>query len=214
MKGTLAKSNLAYKLLSVGFTDQAKELCENAMAEENYDKRVNSSLEAINEKLEADKKADALILEDTKLTRDFFISFANAIASTSTNIKSGLYKGIECNLEVKCSGNRFTAYGLYETEINAGSLGTGLLNAAFSQNNNKIENHKISYFGEIQGNGVIAKIHRESDKKSGIFSNYNSIKDALIYYSKDEKCFYVQDLNSESTKENPYKIAYIEQLGS
>lgn len=208
LEGTLAKSNLANKLLSIGFAQQAMDLCKQAMTKDNYDKRVTASLEAVNEKLEADDKLDALISEDTKLAREFSISFAKAIANTTTNIKAGLYKYKDCNLDVTISGNQFVAYGVYEKEISTTGFGIGLLAASLSQSSKKIEHHKITLVGEIQGDGIIAKINKESDNKT-LLGGIESSKDASIYYSKDEQCFYVAEFSSMNEQIVTYKISLI-----
>lgn len=208
LEGTLAKSNLANKLLSIGFAQQAMDLCKQAMTKDNYDKRVTASLEAVNEKLEADDKLDALISEDTKLAREFSISFAKAIANTTTNIKAGLYKYKDCNLDVTISGNQFMAYGVYEKEISTTGFGIGLLAASLSQSSKKIEHHKITLVGEIQGDGIIAKINKESDNKT-LLGGIESSKDASIYYSKDEQCFYVAEFSSMNEQIVTYKISLI-----
>lgn len=208
LEGTLAKSNLANKLLSIGFADQAKKLCNKAMTLENYDKRVATSLESVNEKLEADEKLDASIEEDTKLAREFSISFARAFAIPTTNIKTGLYKYNDCDLEVTISGNQFNAFGVYEKEISTTGLGIGLLAASLSQGNKKIEHHKVTFVGEIQGDGIIAKINKESDNQTLLGSSESS-KNASIYYSNDEQCFYVTELSSNNVQNAPYKISLI-----
>ena len=184
------------------------DLCKQAMTKDNYDKRVTASLEAVNEKLEADDKLDALISEDTKLAREFSISFAKAIANTTTNIKAGLYKYKDCNLDVTISGNQFMAYGVYEKEISTTGFGIGLLAASLSQSSKKIEHHKITLVGEIQGDGIIAKINKESDNKT-LLGGIESSKDASIYYSKDEQCFYVAEFSSMNEQIVTYKISLI-----
>ena len=208
LEGTLAKSNLANKLLSVGFGQQAMILCKEAMTKDNYDKRVAVSLEAVNEKLEADDKLDASISEDTKLAREFSISFAKAFANKTTNIKAGLYKYKDCDLDVTISDNQFMAYGVYEKQIPTSGFG-GLLAASLSQVNKKLENHKISFVGEIQGDGIIAKINKESDNKT-LLGSFESTKDALIYYSKEEQCFYVTESSSINEQIAHYKIYLIQ----
>jgi hypothetical protein len=201
--GTLAKSNLANKLLSVGFAQQAMDLCKLAMNNDNYDKRVATSLDAVKEKIDSDDKLDASISEDTKLAREFSIAFAKAFANTTTNIKGGLYKYKDCNLDVTISGNQFKAYGVYEKELT--TSGYGLL----AQANKKNETHKISFLGEIQGDGVIAKIHKDSDSFKSLFDSLESTKDALIYYSNDEQCLNVAELSTSSDQNVPYKITLI-----
>ena len=208
--GTLAMSNLANKLLSVGFADQAKELCTEAMTHDDYDKRVASSLESVNEKLEADKKVDASIEEDTKLAREVSISFARAFANTTTSIKNGLYKYNDCNLEVTISGNQFNAYGVYEKEISSTGFGGGLLAISIGQGIKKTEAHKVTFVGQIQGDGIIARINRESSNKT-MLGNIESSKEALIYYSKDEQCFHVTEFSSNNVQNAPYKISFLSE---
>ena len=208
LEGTLAKSNLANKLLSVGFSEQATELCKQAMTKEDYDKRVAASLDSINEKLDADNKLDALISDDTKLVREFSINFANAFSSNITNIKSGLYKFKDCDLSIEISGNQFKAFGVYEKEISASGL-SGLLAAQSNPANKKLENHKISITGELNGDGVFVKINRESDNKT-LLGNNESSNDALIYYSKPEKSFFMTEFNSNHERSAFYKIPLIQ----
>lgn len=207
LNGTLAKSNLANKLLSVGFAEQARQICVTAMTIEGCDKRVTTSLESVNEKIDSDVKADGAIDEDTKLERDFSIAFAKAFSSASTEFKSGLYKYQNCNLEVTVTENRFEAYGVYEKEVFGSGFGTGLLSLAGGQKNQK-ENHKITFLGEIHGNSIVARIIKESSNNT-VLGGGNSNIDALIYYAVDEQCFYVSELTSKN-QTYPYKISLVE----
>jgi hypothetical protein len=63
--------------------------------------------------------------------------------------------------------------------------------------------------GEIQGDGVIAKIHKDSDSFKSLFDSLESTKDALIYYSNDEQCLNVAELSTSSDQNVPYKITLI-----
>jgi tetratricopeptide (TPR) repeat protein len=207
LDGTLAKSNLANKLLSIGFAEQAKQLCIKAMTIEDYDKRVTASLESVNEKIDSDLKADEAIDEDTKSERDFSIAFAKAFSTSSTDFKTGFYKYQNCNLEVTVTENRFEAYGVYEREVFGSGFGTGLLSMAGSQSNQK-EHHKITFLGEIHGNSIVAKIIKEPSNNTLLGSSKSNVN-ALIYYMADEQSFYVSELTSNK-QTLPYKMQLIE----
>lgn len=208
LKGTLAKSNLANKLLSAGFADQAKRLCNDAMSIEGYDERVAATLEAVNTKLDAEKKIDDSITEDTKLCREFSIPFSKAFELLSTNIKAGLYKAKDCNLDVTISENQFKAYGIYEKDISTSAYGLGLLSGATDNNSNQKEQHQITYEGEIFGDTIVAKVSRKSGKRT-ILGDGESSLNALIYYSTDELCFYVLEFTSHN-QNSLYKIMHIQ----
>lgn len=210
LEGTLAKSNLANKLLSVGFADQALELCKEAMKKDSFDKRITTSLESINEKLDADQKGVASIKEDTKLLREFSISFAKALISVTTNIKVGFYKYKDCDLKVSLSGNKFEAYGVYEREIRTEGLGLAVLYGTQSTDKKKIESHKISIIGEVQGDGIVAKLHKKSENQSLL--NSEQTKDLSLYYSSLEQCFYVTEFGTGNNQNEVYKLTFISDI--
>ena len=179
------------------------------MTNDKFDKRVTTSLETINDKLEADQKADVSITVDTKIIRDFSVSFAKASISVNTNIKVGVYKYKDCDLQVSLNGNEFKAYGVYEKEIRTTGLGLAIKSAAQSLTKT-IENHKISIIGEVQGDGIIAKIFKESENKSLLSSE--SSKEVSMYYSKLDQCFYVSEFSPVNDQIEVNKIIFISAL--
>lgn len=124
--GTLASSNLAFKLLHVGFIPEAREICERAMKINDYDKNLDKALARVHEIPEEEQKKRVESLDQAKKVSLFFKSVGHSLALSSPSELGKEWNGPDCHLKVTHVGRDYRFYGEYESK----AFGLGLLATA------------------------------------------------------------------------------------
>ena len=99
--GTLAVSNIANRLVSVGFLNEAEKICNDALQIENYDKRVAESISSIRKVKDDEVNQEKEILQDLEPKRLFYIEYAKASTKKTLSDIQDIFEGPNCTFEIK-----------------------------------------------------------------------------------------------------------------
>jgi tetratricopeptide (TPR) repeat protein len=183
MDETLAMSNLGYKMLSAGLLNEARAICDKAIAIPNYHKNVGLLLVRLNEALaEEDKNLEAVI-EKSRPKVEFFRAFGRALTLTKPASVQGIWESPECPLTVTMVDDKIEIAGSYDRPVNALSVGLlGMLTP------NQTIRQRVEYQGTLEGRAVIARVKRSDEGGIGSASLLSLSGDGktLMYISDDE----------------------------
>ena len=195
--GTLAMSNLAHKLISAGFLDEAKTLCDSAVKIENYDPHIGTAIARLKEVPEEEDKKEHEILEGMKLRRSFYAAYAHACVRPIVHGVRGSWKGPDCDLNVVIENGKMEASGSFEKEVPLIYWGS----PPPSAKPNKIL-ITIHYIGEVLGFGIRYKqwVHEGTNvpstgtgpKKEGLMIISDDLTQMKVYEKgkRTEEKFY------------------------
>ena len=154
---TLATSNLAYKLISIGFLDEAREMCVAANAKDDAHKNVIHALANISDVPDDEESSLKEVIEGIGELHKFWIGFGEAATDKLIENIDGRWAGQNSDTKVKIRKNRFAAIGEYE--VVGFGLGNALLGLAGSHSDKK--KFKVTYDGTIFGRSIVCKCMRE-----------------------------------------------------
>ena len=120
MSETLAMSNLANKLVGVGFLPEAQQLCDIALAIKDYHKNAAITVGRLKEVPAEEQNKETELLEKARPISDFYKEVGRAVAKLEPATLSGRWQGPDCVLDVTLMGMAFTATGSYERRSDAG----------------------------------------------------------------------------------------------
>ena len=179
LKSTIAMSNLANKLIKVGFLKEAEEICSRAIKYQDYHKNVIDSISSIRNVPEQEEEKEKPILKRVKPLSDFYREYGYASLQSEPDTFEGLWRGPLCDLKLSIKDNRLHATGIYEMEQQG-------LFAFFPQAVGatlKKKHYRIEYEGWVFGRaikGVFRQIEEEKPigeekpklvTKTGLLSN-------------------------------------------
>lgn len=153
---TLAAANLADKLISAGFIEEAHKRCDTAMKEQYPHSNVSAALARLQEVPQAEDKRLAGITEKARAAVDFYKKFANAIFRTNLDTMASVWDGPQCELNVTLEAEQFTAVGVYELPTGGGILGALMLPSSMPP-----ERFTIQYSGRIKGHCISGTVTRK-----------------------------------------------------
>jgi len=159
---TLAMSNLAHKMITAGFIQEAEEVCDRAIKIKDYHKNIGQVITRIKEVAEDEDKKENEIIEKIIPTIEFYKAFGDAATKKVPTPPSGKWKGPDCDLAITFNGNSFEAVGSFERSLSFGALsllagpGPGSLQYKYM----------VRYIGELAGY-AITTIHKEERKEGG-----------------------------------------------
>jgi tetratricopeptide (TPR) repeat protein len=90
---TLAMSNLASKLITVGFLSEPEQICKKALKVENYHKNITHTMARLKDKPDEENKKEADLLEKTKPISDFYTEFGRALSRTEPDDLAKCWQG-------------------------------------------------------------------------------------------------------------------------
>jgi hypothetical protein len=152
MGNSLAMSNLAKKLITAGFLEEAEEICNRAFKVKDYHKNVLDDVSRIKAIPEQEEKEEKTILEKIKPLSDFYREYGCASLRDNPGNLDGQWRGPLCDLTVTIRNNSFTATGTYEsggTVLNYLSLATAL-----DVTPNKKKSYNVKYEGQVFGRTI------------------------------------------------------------
>lgn len=154
---TLAMSNLAQKLTSAGFFEEAQAILDRAVGQIGYHQNVASAIAALKGSPEEEDKREEELLKKLQPKIEFFRRMGRAVMSQNLQNIPTTWKGPHCRLTVSISGDRFTAMGSYEQPVNA-------LAAAIAPSwKDQTTRYRIDYSGVIRGRLIEATVQRERE---------------------------------------------------
>lgn len=157
--GTLATSNLAYKLINAGYLEQAREMCIKALKKDDCDKNVSHSLSRIGDI--PDEEDDSLndLIDGIDDLAEFWLNYGKVVLEEDATNFDGTWQqqGPSYELSVTTDKNSFVAVGRYEV------TSPGLLNALFptTSGTSKPKVYEVRYKGRIIGRSVACDCTRE-----------------------------------------------------
>ena len=186
---TLAMSNLAQKLLQVGFLEEAHEICNRAIKIKNYHKNVNYAIARIKDLPETEEKKEGEIIRKATSLCEFYKHYGHAFAATEPGDHVGKWQGPDCELSVTIIGNVFLAEGTFERAFPSALF---LLQIPPLGVSTQVDRYFVRYEGTITGHTVNAIF---TQKKEG-----ESTKPSSLLTSKEEEIKVLMIL-SESLRE-------------
>jgi hypothetical protein len=201
---TLAMSNLAQKLISAGFLDEAEKICNEAVKIENYHKNVGYAITRIKDVPEEENKKEKEIIENATPLSEFYKGYGHALTKTLPASLATEWQGPQCKLRITQKKGILTAEGSYETE----TLYGGLLQAVLGYKENAIDKIKSKFFvkyeGEINGmaiKGTILVEEEKSQKSTGLLTSPGEPKDVLMIISDDLTQIRIYEKKGQKGKE-------------
>lgn len=151
--GTLAMSNLARKLIEVGFLPEAEQLTEEAIKREDYDKAIGSSITQIKEMRESEDTKEEKILKALKPRRAFYARFGRACLQDRIPESRGVLTGTQFDLEFDIRGNSFRGQGTYQVPKKKGVFAVPRL-ANSGDSEDEMTTRRIEIIGTILGHAI------------------------------------------------------------
>jgi tetratricopeptide (TPR) repeat protein len=188
---TLAMANLGYKMLGAGFLPEARTICDQALAIQNYHKNIALLLVRLNEVSTEEDKALDEVIEKSRPRVEFFRCFGRALTLGQPANIEGVWESPECAVNITVTDGRIEISGSYDRQINALNAGIGMLTL------NRTIRQRVEYKGSLEGRAIIARVQRSDE--GGLTSA------SLISLSGDGKTLmYISDDESEiNVSENP-----------
>ena len=157
--GTLATSNLAYKLINVGFLEQAREMCIKALKKDGCNKDVSHPLSRIGDIPDEEDKSLNDLIDGIDDLAEFWLNYGKAVLEEDATNFDGTWQqqGPSYELSVTTDKNSFVAVGRYEV------ASSGLSSALFpsTSGNSKPKVYEVRYKGRIIGRSVACDCTRE-----------------------------------------------------
>lgn len=161
---TLAMSNLANKLLKVGFLKEAQEICDTALKLDGYHKNIGRTLGQLKSANENEDKKEESILRDAKPISDFYREFGAALARPNSGDLDSVWVGPDSSLAVSIVGKEFTAKGSYErSQMGLRTLAYLGLGGSSETSKSSSAKYTVEYRGVITGAGIVGTIIRRRD---------------------------------------------------
>ena len=150
MGNTLAMSNLAKKLITAGFLEEAEEICNRAFKVKDYHKNVLDDVSKIKAIPDEEEKQEKTILEKVKPLNEFYREYGCASLLGNPGNIEGQWRGHLCDLEVKISDDSFTAIGKYELA----GLGLNFLRSVVTDAISNKKRYNVKYEGRVFGRTI------------------------------------------------------------
>jgi tetratricopeptide (TPR) repeat protein len=182
MGETLAMANLGTRLLRAGFIDEAKAICDKALAVEGFHKNIGQLSISLREISDTETKATDDVLDGAKPRVEFYRRFGESIGSTELSGIAGIWNGPDCPMTLEITNDQIRFHGNFERDANPLSALVGILNAKSTAR------HRIEYTGVLRGRIVIGKVYRSSDDQAAtsLLSSSTDGQKALMVMSENE----------------------------
>ncbi len=157
MGETLAASNLANKLISIGFLEEAKGMCMEAMSSEDCDTGVARALTRIGDIPEEERESLKEIVEESKEMREYWVEFGNAALGSDLRALPEVFDGPNGAISIEITDDKFTGTKRYEVGP------SGLFNALSIAPSipNRKKTFEVTYKGVITGRSVTCDCTRK-----------------------------------------------------
>lgn len=163
MGETLAMSNLANKLIGVGFLPEAQKICDEAIQLKDVHKNVGSTLSRLKEVPEEEDKKETEAFEKVRPTSDFYKEFGRALAMPTPKALAKHWQGPDCILDITLDGSEFTATGTFEKSSGGGLLGLTIFGGVDPTSKPTTTRYRTEYKGTARGQAIVASVVREKE---------------------------------------------------
>lgn len=179
-----AHGNLAHKLLTRGFLDEADDYCKRGTELDSADSTVAEAISRLDEIRGEEEDTKKEVLEKANIIQNFYLEFCGGLdAEPLSNVPSGRWKINDEPVLVSIADNRFSAIGSYEKERQENTLVRAL---ARSSPVVVKETITIAVDGAITGRAVRANYERASSRPTGgLLSGIPINRDVLLIMGED-----------------------------
>lgn len=190
MGETLAMSNLANKLLNVGFVQEAQANVDKALATGGTpNKNIGHVLTALQEVPEAEERMRSEFIENARPRVIFLQKLGLATASNEPENVGETWQGPDCVLKVARDGNFVKFSGSFESDNPFGGLLTALGGPATTSSKSKFN---IIYAGTMRGRALFGTMSREREGAS-LLGSAGGNKKALMFFNEDGNELFVME---------------------
>jgi len=211
LNGTLAMSNLAHKLISAGFLDEAQGICDKAVKIKNYDKRVGSAILKIGDVRNEENEKENKVLENINDRRKFSIEFAMAFRPNEKVELPSKWKSSLCDLDIKIQDGRFLAKGEYQSqEEDDSALFRALIMKTQSSSEPTHLKRIVTYEGIIKGRAIEYNLSISQRPGEGPAEKEIIHKNGLMAILKDK----TEILVLEKDKDNKEELYSLKPIGN
>lgn len=193
---TLAMSNLAKKLLSAGFLEEAESVLEKAILVRDHHLNVDSSMATVKGAVEEEDKKEAVLFKKIKPVCDFYRAFGRCLASGLEVDITGKWKGPVCELIVSLDGGSLVAVGTWES---AGGLGLMTAIYGLSKTTPAATLFRVEYRGVMHGRAFIGTVKTTrsgpNDNASKLLGGEGGASKVLLWIADDGQKMHVAELS-------------------
>lgn len=179
----LSGSNLANKLIDVGFRDEAEAILERAQSLPIRHKNVLDSLKRVAEmEEEEDKKQEAIRVRARK-NSEFFINLGKASTKPLPKDTPNRWTGKKLQVDAVFSQSSFSATGEFE-EPASGLAALFIPTDSSTTASTTARKIKIDFSGSLWGSAVIGQVTRSRVNASTLLTGLLSTFDVLLYVAQ------------------------------
>lgn len=182
---TLAMSNIGYKLLNLGFIEEARKQADKAIAIKNYHKNVPELLKNLSEVAEKEEAKLTAVLDKVKPVVAYYRKAGEGLLkSTPTSIASRWKSPEGAVLEAKIDGLAVSMLGSYEREV---GILAGLLSPYGGYDSSqKTVKQQIEYKGEIRGGVIVGYVRRFQEGETPSMLSAGNDRPKVMMVFKDD----------------------------
>jgi tetratricopeptide (TPR) repeat protein len=190
MGETLAMSNLANRMLDVGFIPEAKQICETAAKIDNYHENIGHSMSRLKELPQEEEKEEIEMLKKAQSVCDFYREFGKGLAKNLVYPLANRWKGKHCEMALVFDTGTLNLSGKFERN-NAMNFGMHSIFNVYgkSADTPAITKHTIEYSGTVKGRAVVGWVSRdrenEPDRTSTLLTKEDDRTLMLMVFSED-----------------------------
>lgn len=149
---TLAMSNMASRLLDVGFIDEALAILNGAADSPDHHLNVERQLIRAKEMPEEDESRESELLKKAQPESEFYRAMGAALKLKRPESLDGTWKAPRCVLQATVTGTSFRAYGTFQQ-----SLGL-IAAAAFGPDAPRFEERFFEYVGTVRSGTISGSV--------------------------------------------------------
>jgi tetratricopeptide (TPR) repeat protein len=209
LSGTLAMSNLAKKLISAGFLDEAQQICNKATKIQDYDKRVGEAISKIGDVRKEESLKEEKELESIHGRRRFSIEFAMAYRPGESIELSPKWKSPLCALDITVQNGKFFAKGEYQRSKTSLGLLAALTKPAIPSEPT-YSKVVVVYNGSIIGRAIEYDLLITRESSNAEIAPTLTLKHGLMSILKDKTEILVLEKDKED-KEELYSLKLLNQ---
>jgi tetratricopeptide (TPR) repeat protein len=182
MGETLAMANLGYLYMNAGFTEEAREQLDKALATDDPHKNVSLAYAALKDIPDAEEEKKKEVLQRAAPKTEFYRRCGRAIVEPEIRQIRPTWRGPKCDFQVTLRDGRFHATGKYEQDA------TNYLASAFGGPLKAVDRYEIEINGIVRGRLIEGTVKRTRNGKppQGLLEIGSGETKALILLSGND----------------------------
>ncbi len=190
---TLSASNLAYRYLDAGMTDEAAAILGEALKIEGHDSEVESALAAISDRTKEEEKSEVEALTEASTQRKFFASVGTGLETVASPI-DGIWRLPMGDLALKVEGLKVLGQTVTEPPKVIQSNAQAFSLAALALGGSSTEPTEYEFSGVLMGTACkfkIIRIQRKADAFS-ILAGYEQREGYMSFSASGASAEYAE----------------------